>query len=291
LNYQLAKGTFLRCSYGQGYRYPTLAEKYLSSQLSSLSIFSNPDLLPESSWNTELGIKQGFKIGNFMGFLDAAGFWQQYQNTIEITYGAWQKTQISYLPPGNYYYTTGFKYLNTGPTRVKGLDFSIAGEGDISKNVKIDVIGGWTYTMPQAMEPNQVYATDTTGEKLSYAKTSSNISNDILKYRFQNIGKLDVELKYKRFSIGGNWTYYSNMQNIDTVFYQLATLASYGIAQYRDEHHTGVNVFNARVGMQATKKLKMSFVVNNLFNLSYSLRPLKIESPRTFAIRLSYKVG
>lgn len=80
------------------------------------------------------------------------------------------------------------------------------------------------------------------------------------------------------------------MQNIDTVFYQLASLAAYGIAQYREEHHTGVNVFNARAGLQATKKLKMAFVVNNLFNLSYSLRPLKIEAPRTFAIRLDYKV-
>jgi outer membrane receptor protein involved in Fe transport len=81
------------------------------------------------------------------------------------------------------------------------------------------------------------------------------------------------------------------MQNIDEVFYTLTSLAAYGIDQYREEHHTGVNVFNARVGLQTTKKLKLSFVVNNLFNLTYSLRPLKIESPRTFALRLTYKVG
>jgi outer membrane receptor protein involved in Fe transport len=288
LNLKLTPGTFLRCSYGQGYRYPTLAEKYLNSQLSSLSIFSNPDLLPESSWNAEIGIKQGFKIGNFMGFLDAAYFWQQYQNTIEITYGEWSRTQIV---PGIYEYNSGFKYLNTGPTRVRGVDISIAGEGAISKDFKIDILGGYTYTLPQAVNPALVYATDTAHEKLSYAATSSNSANNVLKYRFQTIAKLDVELKYKKISIGGNWTYYSNMQNIDTVFYQLASLAAYDIAQYREEHHTGVNVFDGRVGLQATKKIKMAFVINNLFNLSYSLRPLKIESPRTFAIRLSYKVG
>jgi outer membrane receptor protein involved in Fe transport len=287
LNLKLAQATFLRCSYGEGYRYPTLTEKYLNSQLSSLSIFSNPELQPETSWNEEVGIKQGFKIGSFMGFLDAAGFWQEYQNTIELTYGSWSKTEII---PGIYEYGTGFKYLNTGPTRVKGIDVSIAGEGAVSKDFKIDVLGGYTYTLPQAMNPSLIYAVDSARNKLSYESTSSNTANNVLKYRFQNIAKLDVELKYKKVSIGGNWTYYSNMQNIDTVFYQLASLAAYGIAQYREEHHTGVNVFNARAGLQATKKLKMAFVVNNLFNLSYSLRPLKIEAPRTFAIRLDYKV-
>ncbi|HXP49292.1 MAG TPA: TonB-dependent receptor, partial [Bacteroidia bacterium] len=86
LNLKLAEATFLRCSFGEGYRYPTLTEKYLTSQFSVLSIFANPNLQPETSWNAEFGIKQGFKIGNFMGFLDAAAFWQEYQNTIELTY-------------------------------------------------------------------------------------------------------------------------------------------------------------------------------------------------------------
>jgi len=290
LNLKLAQATFLRCSYGQGYRYPSLTEKYLYSQFSDLSIFPNTNLLPETSWNAELGIKQGFKIGNFYGFLDAAGFWQEYQNTIELTYGAWSKTPNPYIQ-GYYNLGYGFQYLNTGPTRVRGIDISIEGEGEITKDFKIDILGGYTYLVPQALNPNLVYATDSAHSKLSYETTSSNTANNILKYRFQNIAKLDVELKYKKYSIGGDWTYYSNMQNIDTVFYQLTTLAQYGILQYREEHHTGVNVFDARVGLQATKRIKLSFVVNNLFNLSYSLRPLKIESPRTFAIRIGYKIG
>ena len=290
MNLRLTPYTFLRCSYGQGYRYPTLAEKYLTSQFSDLSIFSNPELMPEKSWNAEVGIKQGFKIGNFMGFLDAAGFLQQYQNTIEITYGAWEKTPIPFLP-GHYSYSTGFKYLNTGATRVSGIDASVMGEGAISKDLKIDILAGYTYTLPRALEPNLVYASDTEKTKLSYQSTSSNTSNNILKYRFQNIAKFDIEVKYRKVSVGGTWTYYSFMQNIDTVFYALQTLAAYGIAQYRDEHHTGTNAFDARIGLQTTKKFKIALVVNNLFNLSYSLRPLKIEAPRTFAVRISYRVG
>jgi iron complex outermembrane receptor protein len=289
LNLRLAEATFLRCSYGQGYRYPTLSEKYLTSQFSDLSIFANPVLQPETSWNAEIGIKQGFKIGNFMGFLDAAAFWQEYQNTIEITYGAWEEKPDPYIPRPDY--TFGFKYLNTGPTEVKGIDASIMGEGAITKDFKIDILGGYTFTLPQAMNPALVYATDTAHTKLSYESTSSNPANNILKYRFQTIAKLDIEFKYKKASIGGDWVYYSYMQNIDTVFYQLTTLAQYGIAQYREQHNTGINVFNAHIGFEATKHVKIAFVINNLFNLSYSLRPLKIEAPRTFAIRISYKVG
>src|SRR5207247_163887 len=55
LSLKLAQATFLRCSYGQGYRFPTLTEKYLSSQFSDLSVFANPNLTPETSWNAEFG--------------------------------------------------------------------------------------------------------------------------------------------------------------------------------------------------------------------------------------------
>ncbi|HCI58192.1 MAG TPA: hypothetical protein DFH96_05375, partial [Bacteroidetes bacterium] len=86
LNYQLTEGTFIRCSYGQGYRYPTIAEKYIETGAGGISVFPNPEVQPESSWNAEAGIKQGFKIGNFFGFADIAVFEQRYHNTIEYIY-------------------------------------------------------------------------------------------------------------------------------------------------------------------------------------------------------------
>jgi outer membrane receptor protein involved in Fe transport len=286
-SFKLAQATFLRCSYGQGYRYPSLTERYINSQFSDLSIFANPGLQPETSWNSEIGIKQGFKIGDFMGFIDAAAFWQQYQNTIELIYGQWGK---QYITPTIFSYTPGFEYLNTGPTQVKGIDASLEGEGKITKDLKIDVLGGYTYTLPQAMDPSLIFATDTSKTKLSYNSTSSNTANNILKYRFQNIAKIDIEVKYKACFAGGDWVYYSHMQNIDEAFYSLSSTADYGIAEYRNAHTGGINVFNARIGKDFSKKLKASLVVNNVLNLSYSLRPLKIEPPRTFAVRVTWKV-
>ncbi len=286
LNLQLAKATFLRYSFGQGYRFPTITEKYLNSEIGGLAVFSNPNLQPESSWNTEIGLKQGFRIKNFTGFIDVAAFWQQYQNTIEITYGYWGTYQLF----GSTAYNAGFKYLNTGETRVKGAEISIPAEGKISKNCKIEFLAGYTYILPQALNPTLIYATDTLGQKQSYKSTSTNTTDNILKYRFQHVAKVDVQVTYKKISVGGDWRYYSFIQNIDTIFYTEDKVAHYGIEQYRLNHNTGTSIFDARIGVAITKRWKLTFVVNNVLNLSYSLRPLKIESPRTFALRLSLKV-
>jgi outer membrane receptor protein involved in Fe transport len=286
VNLQLAKATFLRYSYGQGYRFPSVTEKYLNSEIGGLAVFSNPQLQPESSWNTEIGIKQGFKIRNFSGFIDVAAFWQQYQNTIEITYGFWG----TYQSFGTTAYNAGFKYLNTGETRVKGVEISIPAEGKITKDLSISVLAGYTYILPQALNPSLIYATDTLQQKQSYNNTSTDTKNNILKYRFQHVAKIDLQLTYKRFSVGGDWRYYSYIQNIDTIFYTEDNVAHYGIEKYRQLHHQGTSVVDLRAGVAISRKLKLAFIVNNVVNLSYSLRPLKIESPRTFALRLTLKV-
>ena len=91
LNLKLSQATWLRYSYGQGYRFPTITEKFIKTKTGGLDVFPNPTLQPETSWNTEVGLKQGFKIKNFVGFADVAAFWQEYSNTIEFTYGFWEK--------------------------------------------------------------------------------------------------------------------------------------------------------------------------------------------------------
>lgn len=284
INLKLAKATFLRCSYGQGYRFPTIKEKYIHSDIGGLPIFPNPQLLAESSWNAEIGIKQGFKINNFTGAFDVAAFWQEYQNTIEITFGAWDKNKDIF---GNDSISNGFKYLNTGSTRVRGVEISLPGEGRISKNFKIDILADYTFVIPQAIHPAQVFAIDSTQFPMSYDSTSTNIKKNILKYRFQHIAKIDLQVTYKKYFIGGDWRYYSFMQNIDKIFYLMEPLAHYGIQQYRDENDKGTNIVDLRIGIEINKHFKIAFVVNNALNKSYSLRPLKIEAQRTFALRLS----
>ena len=287
LNLQLAQATFLRYSYGQGYRYPTITEKFIKTRTGGLDVFPNTNLQPETSWNTEVGLKQGFKVRNFIGFLDIAAFWQEYSNTIEFTYGFWDKNKDIF---GDDSLSAGFKFINTGDTRVRGLELSIAGEGKITNNLKVEVLCGYTYALPQSVYPDRVYAIDSTPQAMTYNFTSTDTTDNVLKYRFKHIAKGDVQISYKWFSIGGSWRYFSPMQNIDKTFYRLESVLHSGIEKYRDNHNYGTHIIDARIGAAVTKRLKLSFVVNNVFNKSYSLRPLKIESPRTFALQLSLKV-
>ncbi|MBK9488675.1 MAG: TonB-dependent receptor [Haliscomenobacter sp.] len=69
-NYQIGDYSFLRASWGQGYRFPTIAEKFIFTNLGGFNISPNPDLQSETGWSTELGIKQGLKLGSLKGFLD-----------------------------------------------------------------------------------------------------------------------------------------------------------------------------------------------------------------------------
>lgn len=282
LNFKLAKATFLRYSYGQGYRYPTIAEKYIFTNAGGITIYPNPTIKPETSWNTEVGLKQGFKIGKFYGYLDAAAFWQEYSNTIEYIYAIWRPDSI------------GFKFVNTGSTRVRGLDFSVMGEGKISKDLMLTILGGYTYCVPQSINPDYVFAHDNPASgipptALTYAKTSTDTTNNILKYRFQHIAKVDLQLSWKAFSIGWSTRYYSFMQNIDIAFSYLdqPNQPGAGLADYRKKHDKGIFVHDARLSYKLSAHYKAALVCNNLMNLEYSLRPLKIEAPRTIALQFS----
>jgi outer membrane receptor protein involved in Fe transport len=285
LNLKLSEATFLRYSYGQGYRFPTITEKYILTSAGGITIFPNDSLLPETSSNTEIGLKQGFKLGEFAGFFDAAAFWQEYSNTIEYIYAKWRPD------------SAGFKFVNTGNTRVRGVEVSLGAEGKLTRNWNLSILAGYTYTLPQAKDTGYVFAKDNPGDgftqsELNFANTSSDTTASILKYRFQHLAKADVELAYKIISIGGSWRYYSFMKNIDKTFNDLDEpyLLPTGIKRYRKKHNGPTQIFDARIACQATKYLRIAIVVNNVFNLEYSLRPLKIEAPRTIAIQLGFKL-
>jgi outer membrane receptor protein involved in Fe transport len=282
LNLKLAKATFLRYSYGQGYRYPTIAEKFIFTNSGGITVYPNQQIQPETSWNTEVGLKQGVKVGSFYGYVDAAAFWQEYSNTIEYTYAVWRPDSV------------GFKFTNTGDTRVRGLEFSFMGEGKLGHDLGLTILGGYTYCVPQSVHPDFVYAQDNPAQgiapnPLSYAKTSTDTTNNILKYRFQHIAKMDLQLSWKMFSVGGSIRHYSYMQNIDQAFYNLdqPNQPGSGIKEYRKKHATGATVYDVRIGWKIAKHYKAAVVVNNLLNLQYSLRPLKIESPRTLALQVA----
>ena len=162
------------------------------------------------------------------------------------------------------------------------------GTGEIGK-VNVSTLIGYTYIDPRSTinkdDPNLSEADS------AYLTTFSDTSSLVLKYRSQHMFKGDVQLDYKKFSIGMSSRYSSFQQNIDYSFVDpfLGEQLLPGYAAYRDARRVGDLVWDARVSMKVSKFAKVSFLVNNVFNREYSNRPGNVMPPRTFIAQYSFK--
>ena len=284
LNYQIAEATYLRASWGQGFRFPSMAELFISTNQAGLEIYPNPGLKPESGWSSEIAIKQGVRIGKWMGYIDVAAFIQQYDDMMEFSFGQWgidNGIDDSHL---------GFKSINVGKTQISGLELSISGQGKINPNLTINLIAGYTYMNPISLDLDYVYAETSNGFGLTYGNSGSDTT--MLKYRYKHIAKADLEAVYKKTSLGGSIRYNSFMKNIDYIFTLIGgdegTIP--GINAARDKFKDGDLIIDLRAGYQVTKTARLGFIVNNLLNREYMSRPATMMPPRTFAMQLALKI-
>ena len=285
INYQAAEATYVRASWGQGYRFPSMAELFISTNQSGLEIYPNPELKPESGWSSEIGIKQGVKTGKWMGYIDVAAFIQQYDDMMEFSYGQWGSSTSNEVGG------IGFKSINVGTTRITGAELSLSGQGKINSNLTINLIAGYTYMNPISLELDYVYGEDYYEKPLTYRSSGSD--STMLKYRYEHIAKTDIEIVYNDISIGGSMRYNSFMKNIDKIFtspYLPALTGISGINQARDKFKDGDLIIDIRAGYQMTKTARLGFIVNNLLNREYMSRPANMMPPRTFAMQLALKI-
>jgi len=284
INYQVAEATYIRSSWGQGFRFPSIAELFISANQAGIEIYPNPSLKPEGGWSTELGIKQGIKFGNWLGYLDAAAFLMRYDDMMEFSFGGWGN------PSTDPFFGLGFKSVNVGKTQIYGAEMTLTGQGKINKDVNINLLAGYTYMNPIPLEPNIVYGYDAQGNNVTYSNSSSDPS--ILKYRYNHIAKTDLEIVYKDFSFGGSFRYNDFMQNIDSLFVTntVNDILIPGINEAREEHKNGDFIVDMRIGYQLNNMIKLGFVVNNLLNREYMTRPATMMPPRTFAMQLALKI-
>jgi iron complex outermembrane receptor protein len=289
--YQFFEGTFLRASYGQGFRFPTIGERFILTSVGSFHIYPNSGLQPETSVNMEAGIKQGFTFGGITGYADLTAFRQDFDQYVEFTFGQWGTDRS----PGNLL-GFGFKSINTGGARITGSEISVAGKGNAGP-VEVTLLLGYTHALPVSTTPDQAYATSVStlgiGSPVSYASTSSDTTGNILKFRVQDLFRGDVGIKWKRLSGGISVRYNSHVRNIDQAFItfeQFGYLGDIGIAEWMRTHTTGDWITDVRVGYAITWQVKANFIVNNLSNEVYAIRPLSIEAPRSFQVQLALEL-
>ncbi len=264
INWQAADFTFLRASFGQGYRYPSIAEKYATTTLGSVRVFPNPSVKPESGWSTEIGVMQGFMIGGFRGEGDLSFFLSQNSDMIEYIFGVHQdpSTGLSDL---------GFKATNVEQSRIYGGEMEVMMSRSFDR-VTTNISGGYTYIYP--VEYN--------------AFTNQNTDN-LLKYRRKHSARLSLSVTSGRIETGADLYLRSKTLNIDDVFLNPATREDIlpGFYDYWQEHNTGYFLMDWNFGYSLSSTLKLSLAVKNVTNTEYMGRPGDIQPQRNFSLRLS----
>lgn len=264
LNYALMEYSSIRASWGQGYRFPTVTERFIRTQFGGFQIFPNPALKPEYGWTAELAIKQGIKISSFKGFVDLAAFVSEYEDMIEFTF-----LENPY----------GFKPINIGNTRITGGEISVIGQFDIFK-IPFTILSGYTYINPTYKN---------FGDNKDLVDNLSTAQN-VLKYRSKHSLKLDIEGSFKKLSLGFSVQKYSHMINIDKRFETpVGGFDLFEIKAFRDQNNNGYVLLDGRLSLNL-KNYKIGLIMGNLANNAYTVRPGLLEAPRNISIRLDYQI-
>ncbi len=284
INYQAAKKTFLRANYGEGYRFPTIGERYVDDGVATLRVFPNPALKTEFGWTAEIGVKQGFRISNWSAQLDYAFFWQEYTDLIEFKFDQYVGSTIE-NPNG----ILGFKALNLQQARVAGMELSLTGNGNIGDAI-INVLGGYTYSYPVNL------ASDTSAKNVGtyfkdFFKSFGGIDSvyaarNILPYRNRHLVKFDVDVNYHKINVGYAVQYYSRFENIDPLLYVIIP----DLGRFMRNIGTGDWVHQARLGVNLSTTTTLSLIISNLTNLEYATRPAKMDAPRTFSLQVRVRI-
>lgn len=289
INYAVGKASFIRASFGQGYRFPSMAEKYTYTNVGAIWIYPNEELKPESGWSAELGFKQGLQVGKLKGFVDIAGFWMRYNDMMEFTFARWADiTDI------NQFFGLGFKSVNIGTTDIQGFEISTALEYTHGKN-RWQLFGGYTFMSPTIADPNEVFATafaigELWPDSLTYANTSSDPSG-VLKYRYQHLIKFDLQYDRGPWTLGASTRMNDFMANVDQIFVSdLFASQVPGIGSSRARLNSGDVVWDFRIGYAFNSNFKLRFLVENAFNREVLVRPAKLGPPVRYVLQLNARI-
>ncbi len=264
LLYKLDDKTFIRSSFGQGYRYPSVAEKFAATTVGAVRIIPNPAILPESGWNAEVGIKRGFWSEKIDGLADLAVFYGQNKDMIEFVFGV-------YRNPLTGQFETGFRATNIEFSRVYGIELDVRANFR-TRRFGHAVTGGYVMMHPVELDP---FSGKETGE--------------YLKFRRKNAVSVSWRISLDRFVLQLDSWYRSRILAIDEVFLHPATREQVlpGFFNYWTEHNKGYILMNISMGYGLNAWLNVSLSANNLTNTEYMGRPGDIQPHRHLSVRLT----
>jgi len=308
LNYELAEHTFIRGSFGQGYRYPGLTEKFVYKDIGGMAAYPNKDLKAEQGFNAEVGIKQGYKVGSFAGYLDFAGFYTYYKNMIEFEFGLFNNstfepiTDLSELMDmfqNGQIPALGTRFSNVDKAKIFGIDFSINGIWKISPASNVSYNVGYVYVEPIDVNWKEKAEAEKEYSQLKMKEKSND--GKYLKYRQKHTVKGVFDFQWNRFSIGTNVIYKSKTLAVDYFIVDerekekdelmdvVRSIIFPGLHDYWEENNKGHFTIDGRLGVKINKNIQGWIMLNNIFNTEYSLRPMDVSAPRTLIFQANFK--
>ena len=292
LNYELGEYSFIRASFGQGYRYPSVTEKFILKDIGGVGAFPNAELKAEQGYNAELGFKQGYKFGNLKGFIDVAGFYTRYKDMIEFRFGLFNNKTFDYIDGLSKLFNAfssgdglgiGAQFTNVGRAEIYGVDLSTSGVYEFNRDTRLAYTLGYVYTNPIDMDVDSRNAEEEANDDLMAMRSKSNDSK-YLKYRQKHSVKGVFDLEWKQFNIGTNMSWKSKTLAVDYFMVDERTKAEPNLMDYMRsmlfgnlhdywaENNKGYFVMDMRVGMKVTKNIHVQGLVNNLLNKRYSVQ-------------------
>lgn len=178
LNLTLGSNTNVRFSLGEGFRTPTIGERFVSTFTSGLRISPNPDLRPERSASVEMGIRQALTKSMNM---DLAFFYNEYKDLIE--------PQLDSDPDQ----AVVIRFRNVLQARIRGIDLSHRTDW-WSQLVSTRI--GYTFLDSRDLSPGKEY-------------------NLPLKYRSKHTLYITNELTLSSVTFGLDFRYLSQIEHID----------------------------------------------------------------------------
>ncbi len=324
LNWEIYKAGFLRASFGQGYRNPSITEKFARKDIGGVGVYPNHDVKPESGYNAELGYKQLYKFGPVSGVIDVAGFYTEYKDMIEYRFGLFRNSDYSMI---NSIYDVldeaqtmidgikatkslsgagigiGAQFVNVSHARIYGAEVSTTGKVDIRMDMTLNYVIGYTFTEPEDMDYKKRIEEEKDYTDPLQMKNKSNDSK-YLKYRNKHSFKTTIDYTYRWLSLGVNMAYKSKILAVDYIMVDerekpekdLMDYARMFIFGYEDgmslhdywmEHNKGIFTMDLRCAVRLKERAEVQFIINNLLNTEYSYRPMALAAPRTFVCRLN----
>ena len=178
-------------SFGQGYRNPSITEKYLRKDIGGVGVYPNYNVQPEKRIQCRAGIQARVQGRQFTRICRCRRFLTQYKDMVEFQFGLFNNADLSMINSvtdaiQNAEERQGFRHRGTVPQRVQSTDLWNGNQHQrhvhLQQNAKLLYNLGYVYTEPRDADYKKRNALENTYTDPLQMKEKSN-DGKYLKYR------------------------------------------------------------------------------------------------------------